>query len=178
MLKVSTRRAISARALVDVNKARVSLGGAPLRSLPVATPSATDDCVVQRALRELAPDCEVHREKVVFATHEQATRVCRAWWKGVTDIVLDDCTVTLPASIKDFIGHFDSLGLPEMIDPQTFATTTQPADGDKNVNWMKAREWMISNGLLSADEPITTAVTDAMIQEEILDAEVPELVAV
>ncbi len=176
MLKVSTRRDISARALVDVNRARVGLGGAPLRSLPVATPSATDDCVVQRALRELAPNCEVNSEKAVFATHEQATLVCRAWWNGVTDIVLDNCTVTLPASITEFIGHFDSFGLPEMIDPMTFVRRGQPVAREASERWAEAYNWMISEGLLSADQ--VSAITDEMIQEEVLDTQAPELVAV
>ena len=179
MLDVKDRQAIVAKALVEVNKARAGLDCRELGSMPIATPGSYSDCAVQRGLRDLAPQCKVMAGSITFTSQACARRVHRAWY-GYGTVARVDKEVTLPPAIVDFISHFDSFGLPEMIDPTTFVKLCIPTEPDALARWEAARNWLMRHGKLPEGE-VETIVTDEAIQAEIIDAasdQVQELVGV
>ncbi len=167
MLGVEERQMIVAKALVEVNKARAGLNGCKLSRMPIATPANPSECAVQRGLRDVAPQCRVMASSIMF-TSRSLTRIVNLAWYGADALVSTDNEVPLPPAIVDFISHFDSFGLPEMIDPAAFVKCDKPTQPDALARWEAAQNWLVRQGKLPASDAETT-VTDQIIQVEILD---------
>lgn len=151
MLTENDRRMILDGALRQVNVARAALGGEAIHQMPIATPGYPSDCGIQRALRDLVPNCSVASSGLQFYSCKQAIPVHYAWHQTLS-VPRSNNRVMLPSELSRFVSEFDAFGLPEVLDPSTFKDLRCCYDSEAHARWDEAAQWLMQHGRLSRDE--------------------------
>jgi hypothetical protein len=116
--RVSDKIPATATILDLLNRARIKLGGMPLKELPRGIPDSSQHCVLGRSLGfEFLLDHQDHPFALVLKYH-RACALAAAWDVPRPYAVWNGWAVRVPEALSRFIHNFDARRYPQLISRQ------------------------------------------------------------